>query len=121
MSIDGVGLSANKVQVEFLNLLVTQLQHQDPLEPVKQEQFISQLTEISTLESVEKLNINFEQMLQVQELSQGANLAGKNVRFLQEGEVQTGYVSEVSFLQGKTSAIVNGREVPLDDILSILG
>ena len=43
-----ISLPTNDVKVEFLNLLVVQLQHQDPLEPVKQEQFISQLTEIST-------------------------------------------------------------------------
>ena len=116
-----IGLPSSDVQIEFLNLLVTQLQNQDPLEPVKQEQFISQLTEISTLESVEKLNVRFDQMLEVQELSQGASLAGKNVRYLENGRTFSGTVEEVTFQQGKTGAVINGQTVDLQNILSVLG
>ena len=114
----GIG---SDVQVEFLNLLVVQLQNQDPLEPVKQEQFISQLTEISTLESVEKLNLKFDEMLQVQELSQGANLAGKEVRYLNGGEVLTGLIREIAFIGGQTTANIDGASVPVENILSIVG
>ena len=109
------------VQVEFLNLLVTQLQNQDPLEPVKQEEFISQLTEISTLEAVESMNVNFEELLKVQELSQVAGLAGKEVRFLNEGQVQTGLIKEISLLGGERTANIDGLSIPVDNILSILG
>ncbi|MEE2642444.1 MAG: flagellar hook capping FlgD N-terminal domain-containing protein [Planctomycetota bacterium] len=116
-----ISMPSNDVQVEFLNLLVLQLQNQDPLEPVKQEQFISQLTEISTLESVEKLNLQFDEMLKVQELGQGASLAGKEVRFLQEGAMQTGTVQEVTFLGGEPEAIISGSSIPLTNILSVVG
>lgn len=116
-----INLPTNQVKDDFLNLLVLQLQNQDPLEPVKQEQFISQLTEISTLESVEKLNVQFEDMLKVQELNQGANLAGKEVRYLKDGAVETGLVQEVAFLGGDAEAIIGGSSIPLTSILSIMG
>ena len=37
------GIGSAQLQDQFLTLLVTQLQNQDPIEPVKQEQFIGQL------------------------------------------------------------------------------
>ncbi|MCP4568301.1 MAG: flagellar biosynthesis protein FlgD [FCB group bacterium] len=40
----------------FLQLLVTQLQYQDPLEPAKNEDFIAQLAQFSSLEQMENMN-----------------------------------------------------------------
>ena len=41
---------------QFLNLLVTQLRNQDPLNPMDNAQLTSQLAQISTVEGIEKLN-----------------------------------------------------------------
>lgn len=37
---------------EFLKLLITQLQHQDPLEPMDNAEFVSQVTQFSSLEQL---------------------------------------------------------------------
>jgi len=37
---------------EFLKLLITQLQHQDPLEPMDNAEFVSQITQFSALEQL---------------------------------------------------------------------
>ena len=37
---------------EFLTLLITQLQHQDPLEPMNNAEFVSQVTQFSSLEQL---------------------------------------------------------------------
>ena len=55
--------TAASARDEFLNLLVTQLRNQDPLDPVKQEDFLSQLAQFSTLEGVENLNTNLSSQL----------------------------------------------------------
>ncbi|SHI80317.1 flagellar basal-body rod modification protein FlgD [Geosporobacter subterraneus DSM 17957] len=49
----------------FLKLLVTQLRHQDPLNPVEDKEFIAQMAQFSTLEQVQNLN---KTMTETQEL-----------------------------------------------------
>jgi len=44
----------------FLNLLITQLRHQDPLNPMDDSQFIAQMAQFSTLEQMVQLNSTFE-------------------------------------------------------------
>jgi hypothetical protein len=40
----------------FLKLLITQLQHQDPLEPMDDQDFIAQIAQFSSLEQMQNLN-----------------------------------------------------------------
>ena len=40
----------------FLRLLLTQLQHQDPIDPVKNEDFVAQLAQFSSLEQLQSIN-----------------------------------------------------------------
>ena len=47
----------------FMRLLVTQLEHQDPLEPVQNEEFVAQLATFSSLEQLESLNGNVVAMI----------------------------------------------------------
>jgi flagellar basal-body rod modification protein FlgD len=49
---------------DFLNLLVTQLANQDPLNPMDSQQFASQLAEFSSLEQMSNMNSSLEQGLQ---------------------------------------------------------
>ena len=115
------GLSAiGESKFEFLQLLVTQLQHQDPIEPVDQENFMQQLASFTTVEEIEKLNLRFDEMLRVQELSQGYDLVGRDVRFLEANQLTTGKVDEVQFEDGQVMALVEGRQVPVSSITSII-
>jgi len=43
-------------QDAFLNLLVTQMQHQDPTEPMDNSAFIAQLAQFSSLEQLQQMN-----------------------------------------------------------------
>ncbi|MFY9509760.1 MAG: flagellar hook capping FlgD N-terminal domain-containing protein [Rubrivivax sp.] len=66
----------------FLKLLVTQMQNQDPLNPMDNAQITSQMAQISTVDGLTKLNTTVEglnsQFLQMQTL-QGAALVGRDV------------------------------------------
>ncbi|MCR1826898.1 flagellar hook assembly protein FlgD [Pseudomonas oleovorans] len=67
---------------EFLNLLVAQLNNQNPLEPQGNGEFIAQLAQFSSLEGIEKLNKSMESMLssyQSSQALQASSLVGRKV------------------------------------------
>ncbi|GCL64882.1 flagellar hook assembly protein FlgD [Pseudaquabacterium pictum] len=74
--------TAKEASERFLKLLVTQLQNQDPMNPVDNAQMTSQMAQISTVSGIEKLNTTVErlngQFVQMQAV-QGAGLVGKDV------------------------------------------
>ncbi len=74
--------TAKEASERFLKLLVTQLQNQDPLNPVDNAQMTSQMAQISTVSGIEKLNTTVQglngQFVQMQAM-QGASLVGKEV------------------------------------------
>ncbi len=66
----------------FLKLLVTQMQNQDPLNPMDNAQITSQMAQINTVSGIEKLNTTVSglngQFVQLQALA-GASLVGHDV------------------------------------------
>jgi flagellar basal-body rod modification protein FlgD len=71
---------------DFLKLLTVQLQHQDPLSPVENEDFIAQLAQFSSLEQLENINANLQDgidldliLTQVLNNTAAAGLIGKTV------------------------------------------
>ena len=81
----------------FLKLLVTQMQNQDPLNPMDNAQITSQMAQINTVNGIEKLNTTVDglngQFVQLQALA-GASLVGRQVT-----------------LQGDKLAVEDGRGV----------
>ena len=66
----------------FLKLLVTQMQNQDPLNPMDNAQITSQMAQINTVNGIEKLNTTVDglngQFIQLQALT-GASLVGHDI------------------------------------------
>lgn len=74
--------SAADLQSNFLNLLVTQLKNQDPLNPMDNSQMTTQLAQISTVSGIEKLNTTMQSLLTAYSDSQNvqaASMIGKTV------------------------------------------
>ena len=109
-------------QQQFLQLLTAQLKAQDPLNPVSATDFTSQLAQMSTLSGIEQLNTTVQQMLQLQQLSQGAALMGKTVTYAQAGNNQSGkgVVQGVSVQNGQLQVQVGGQQVPVGQINGIV-
>jgi flagellar basal-body rod modification protein FlgD len=108
-------------QEQFLQLLLTQLQHQDPLDPVSNADFTAQLAQLSSLDSFQQLNSQLAEMLVLQELNQGANLIGKQVVFQQAdaSELGRGIVESVNVKDGKVQLIVGANTIELNQIRGI--
>lgn len=56
----GTGNSSQDLQNQFLTMLVTQLQNQDPTNPMDNSQLTTQLAQINTLSGIEKLNTTLD-------------------------------------------------------------
>ncbi len=68
MGMSGVaGPNGELGREDFLKLLVTQLQHQDPLEPTTNEDFIAQLATFSSLEQLQSINTGTQTGLMMQQ------------------------------------------------------
>lgn len=82
----------------FLQLLVTQLRYQNPMNPLTNEQFIAQSAEFSSLEQIRTLNANVEALIDFQKVSgrtAALNLIGKHV-VAQHSQISLHGVSPVS-------------------------
>ena len=74
--------SSEEVQNRFLKLLVTQLQNQDPLNPLDNAAVTTQLSQINTVTGIERLNATLETLLNTYndgQAMQAAALIGRNV------------------------------------------
>jgi flagellar basal-body rod modification protein FlgD len=106
---------------EFLKLLVTQMKNQNPLEPVKDAEFLGQLAQFSTLEGMQQLNKSFTDMLALQQLTQGAALIGKTVSYESAGGALAtkGVVEGVKIENGGFQLQVGGKTIPLSQVRGI--
>lgn len=69
-------------QKAFLKLMITQLENQDPLSPQENTEFIAQLAQFSSVESLDKLNNNFDSFAQnfvANQALQASSLVGRSV------------------------------------------
>src|SRR5579862_6763269 len=91
------GLTIN----DFLTLMTAQLQNQDPLNPTDSNQFLSQLSELSTVEGISQLNTSMSTLSSYMVSSQAltsASLVGQNVlaqassAYYNSGQPMTGAV-----------------------------
>lgn len=103
---------------DFLNLLVTQLRYQDPLEPTDDKEFIAQMAQFSALEQMQNLN-------GVMSNSQAFSLIGKDVTASitdsKTFEVKnvTGLVSTVRVSNGKTYLVINDQQVEASKVIEV--
>jgi flagellar basal-body rod modification protein FlgD len=109
---------------QFLQLLITQLRHQDPINPVEDKEFIAQLAQFSSLEQMQNLNTNLSDMMFAQQkltaLGQATQMIGKEVELLtKEGESLFGKVSGVQFRDGWPSIIVDGKLYDFGEVVTI--
>ena len=103
---------------DFLNLLVTQLRYQDPLNPTDDKEFIGQMAQFSALEQMQNLNTSFT-------ATKAYGLIGKSITAnvtdatTSEITVISGDVSSIKASSGKYYAVVDGTEVLVDDITDV--
>ena len=94
---------------EFLQLLVTQMQYQDPLNPTSDTEFIAQMAQFSSLEQMQNLNTNFSTY-------KAYSLVGQHATASVNGNVVTGVVDAVRSISGEYYAVIGDTTVNINKI-----
>ena len=117
--------SAGDIRMDYMKLLVTQLQNQNPLEPLDNNEMAAQLAQFSELEQLENMNASFGRVLDSVQQSYASSLIGKDVSFETQAadgsmETKTGEVEEVIMGDdGDITLVVDGQNVRLADVTAI--
>ena len=103
-------------QEDFLKLLVAQMAQQDPMNPVKDSEFIGQMAQFSALEQAKTMQQDMSSL-------RASAMLGDTVTVLDENNKDTGtltgIVSQVVISKGVPSLFVDGRRYLLSDVLSV--
>jgi flagellar basal-body rod modification protein FlgD len=94
---------------DFLKLLVGQLQHQDPLSPSDDQQWIGQMAAFSQLEQVSNTAATTQKIVDTLNVNGTLSLIGHTVTYLDEsGGSHQGVVQTVDMAGGTASLTVDG-------------
>ncbi len=108
--------SGTMTEADFLKLLTSQLQNQDPLNPDSNTDFVSDLSTFSNMQAMSSMNTNIGSMLSQQSYTTAIGMIGKQVT---TSDNQTGVVSQVGMEQGTPYLYVGNNQYQLSDITSI--
>ena len=107
----------------FLKLLAGQIRAQNPLDPMKDTEFVAQMAQFSQLEQMTSLAKNIEALTLSGRLSQGASLIGRTVTYQPaDGTAPvTGVVSSLTVGgDGRsTRLVVDGAEVDVRQVVRV--
>lgn len=119
-------------QDAFLKILITQLQNQDPSNPMDDKEFIGQMAAFSSLEQMTQMNktlTNFIEMQKDSHFLSHSQMIGKEIKWEQivtdaEGETKIveheNKVNAISFQNGKTRLVLdNGETIDTIQVIHI--
>lgn len=107
-------------QEDFLKLIVVQMTQQDPLNPMKETEFIAQMASFSALEQSKAMQQDMAALRREQQLAQATGLIDREVMVAREdGGFELGVVSGVVVLEGTPKIVVNGQAYALSVVRSV--
>ena len=108
---------------DFLKLLTVQFTSQDPMKPMEDTQFISQMASFTSLEQMQTLNKDFSEFSKSQGISSASNYLGKQVTVFDAATASgtvSGLVNGISVDATKGPMLtVNGKDYPLSVVKSV--
>mgnify|MGYP006286056007 CR=1 FL=1 len=116
--------SASNLQMDYMQLLTTQLRHQNPLEPMDNNQMAMQLAQFSQLQQLENMNTSFSDALANANRTYANSLIGKKVSFAdgnsEDGGITNAVVDGVVYgSDGEIFLMAGNRQFELDDVLAV--
>lgn len=106
---------------DFINMMVTQLQNQDPMEPAKNQELLAQMSQIGQLQSTTALQDSLKGLVLQNNLGAAGSLMGKLVKGMDvNGDELSGLVTAVRVEDEQVFLeLDNGKSVELGRVTSI--
>ena len=104
---------------DFMKLLTTQLTSQDPMNPMKDTEFISQMANFTSLEQMRSLSKSFDTFTSDQKMAAAPAYLGRQVTITNATGDITGVVEAIKLSDGKPAVVVNGKTYETNLITSI--
>ncbi|WP_226792309.1 flagellar hook assembly protein FlgD [Altererythrobacter sp. CC-YST694] len=102
---------------DLLKIVLTQLTYQDPLKPMDNFQFVSQLAQFSQIQQTQQMSESLQALVSAQSTSQAATLLGRIVEIPAGNTVLTGKVTSIAFGQeGPTLTIQTANNQTISNI-----
>lgn len=98
----------------FLQILVAQMQYQDPLQPSSDTEWIAQLAQFTSLENMQNMSNTLDN-------SQAFSMVGKTVQVKTDNGVKEGVVEYVSMSNNKAYVNIDGGSYKASDVIAVLG
>jgi flagellar basal-body rod modification protein FlgD len=106
---------------DFLKLLSSQLEYQDPMQPMDNNQFMGQMAQFTTLEQTTNMSSAMQKLATTSQFSQGVGLLGRTVDWA-DADAKTsgsGTVTSVSLQDGSVVVKVGDTVVPTANITGV--
>lgn len=121
-STGGSGASAasaiNDVNLDdFLKLMITELQNQDPLNPLENDQLLAQISQIREVGATEKLTSTLDAVLLGQNITSATSLIGAEIEAISDDNQRvTGLVNRITIANGQPKLhLEEGSKVAVSD------
>lgn len=123
-STSSTGTTASRLALkanDFINMMVTQLQNQDPMQPASNDQLLAQMSQISQLQSNTDLTTSLKGMVQQNQIGSAAALIGKTVQGMDDqNNTISGQVTSVQVSSdGVNLQLDNGQLLSMSKVTSI--
>ena len=106
---------------QFLQILVTEMSNQNPLDPMDNAQFLQQLVGLQTLEQTSALTDALKSFERFMQMSYSSGLIGRTIKgFNSDGETVEGLVEKVTLENNKVLLHVGAETVSSNSVTEIL-
>jgi flagellar basal-body rod modification protein FlgD len=108
---------------DFLKILIAQLKHQDPMEPLDDKAFIAQMAQFSSVEQIQQMTNELKLMRQTMGIS--SDLIGKMVSWEKQSLIdgksylELGMVDSIVLNGGLQYVSIQGKQIPIDKLIEI--
>jgi flagellar basal-body rod modification protein FlgD len=106
---------------QFMKLVIEQLKNQDPMDPMKSEDFTTQLAQINSLQQLVTLNANLTSYMHGGQLAEASAMIGQYVEGLDANNTSvTGIVDSVEVIDGEPSLRIGDQLLLLPQVLRVM-